>query len=172
MCQQKNKHLKRRSISNQQQGARQVRCNTNILVSYVPTRPLLYLAGKRPQQRSQEPQQQQSTPSTHHLHFSKESSRGKKYTKQYDTGTHACHHCIPPWILSTYYHLCGAQLNNRRRTCIMQTSRPRGWSHSQCCCVFFSGAAIVITTTSSSFNHACDFHVHIHVCMYAYLLKL
>ena len=77
---------------------------------------LLHLAGKRPQQRSQGLQQQQSTPSTRRLHFSKESSRENKSTKQCDTGTNACHH----WFLrgycsmSTYYHLHVAQLNNRR----------------------------------------------------------
>ena len=38
----------------------------------------LHLTGKRPLQRSQGPQQQQSTPSTHRLYFSKQSSRGKK----------------------------------------------------------------------------------------------
>ena len=55
-------------------------------------------------------------------------------------------------LLSTYHHLRLAQLSNR----IIQPSRPRGRSHSQCCCVAFPGAAvIVITTTSFSFSHAC-----------------
>ena len=43
--------------------ARQVRRNMNLFVSYVPTHDHLHLTGKRPQQRSQGPRQQQSTPS-------------------------------------------------------------------------------------------------------------
>ena len=41
VCKQKSKPT-RRSISNQQQGARQLRSNTNLFVSYVPTRPLAF----------------------------------------------------------------------------------------------------------------------------------
>ena len=54
------------SISNQQQkGARQVQRKhiTNLFLKYVPTHDRLNVTGKRPQQRSQGPQQQQSTPS-------------------------------------------------------------------------------------------------------------
>ena len=75
-------------------------------------------------------------------------------------------HAILP---STYHHLRVAQLNIRRKNLnIIQPSRPRGRSHSQCCCVAFPGAVIVITTTSSSFSHACACHVYIHVrtCTY------
>ena len=53
-------------------------------------------------------------------------------------------------------------------TCIIQPSRPRGSSHSQCCCVAFPGAVIVITITSSSFSHACACNVYIHVCTCTY----
>ena len=56
-------------------------------------------------------------------------------------------------------------------TCIIQPSRPRERSHSQCCWLAFPGAVIVSTTTSSSFKQACDCHVFIHVCMYVYLPK-
>ena len=56
-------------------------------------------------------------------------------------------------------------------TCIIQPSRPRGCSHSQCCRVTFPGAVIVVTTISSSFSHACACHFYIHVCMYVYLPK-
>ena len=50
-------------INQQSAAISQVRSNTNLFVSYVPTHDRLYLTGKRPQQRSQGPQQQQSTPS-------------------------------------------------------------------------------------------------------------
>ena len=117
-------------------GARQVRSNTNLFVSSVPTHDRLHLTGKRPQQRSQGPQQQQSTPS---------------------------------------YRLLATTLEWGSLTtggiCIIQPSRPRGRSHSQCCCVAFHGAKIVITTTSSSFSDACACHVYIHVCMCVYLPK-
>ena len=56
-------------------------------------------------------------------------------------------------------------------TCLIQPSRPRGRSYSQCCCVNFPGAVVVITTTSSSLSHACACHVYIHRCMYVYLPK-
>ena len=70
-------------------------------------------------------------------------------------------------LLSTYHHLRVAQLNTRlRNLCIIQPSRPRGRSHSQCCCV--ASAVNVITTTSSSFSHACACHVYIHVCTRTY----
>ena len=73
-------------------------------------------------------------------------------------------------LLSTYHHLRVAQLFNRRRRnlYIIQPSRPRGRSHSQCYCVAFPGALIVITTTSFSFSHACACHVYVHVCTCSY----
>ena len=114
-------------------GARQVRSNTNLFVSYVPTHDRLHLTGKRSQQRSQGPQQQQSTPS----------------------------YCL----LTTTFEWRSLTTGE---TCIAQTSRPRGRSHSQCCCVAIPGAVIVITTTSSSFSHACACHVYIYVCTRTY----
>ena len=110
-----------------------------------------------------------TTKHTAYIYFSKESSGGKKKTKQCDTGTNACHHWFLPWILSTYYHFAWRTLATGGGTCKIQPSRPRGCSHSQCCCVAFSGAVIVVTTTSSSFSHACARHVYIHVCMHVYL---
>ena len=95
---------KRWSLSNQQQGARQVRSNTNILsVTYQHDR--LHLTGKRPQQRSHGP---------HTAYISPKSLLGEKNTKQCDTGTNACHHWLLPWIMSIYYHLRVAQINNSR----------------------------------------------------------
>ena len=75
---------------------------TYLSVTYQHDR--LHLTGKRPQQRSQGPQQQQSTPSIHRLYISPKSLLGEKNTKQCDTGTNACHRWFLPWILSTYYH--------------------------------------------------------------------
>ena len=50
-------------------------------------------------------------------------------------------------LLSTYHHLRVAPLINGGATCIIiQPSRPRGRSHSQCCCVASPGAVIAITT--------------------------
>ena len=72
-------------------------------------------------------------------------------------------------LLSTYHHLRVAQLNNRTRNLfIIQPSRTRGRSHSQCCCEAFPGAVVVVTTTSSSFSHACACHVYIHICTCTY----
>ena len=89
-------------------GARQVWSNKN-LVSYVSTHDRLHLTGKRPQQRSQGPQQQQSTPSY--------------------------------GLLTTTFEWRSLTTGG---TCIIQASRPRGRSHSQCCCVAFPGAVIVL----------------------------
>ena len=88
---------------------------TYLSVTYQHNR--LHLIGKRPQQRSQGPQQLQSTPSL--VYFSKGISRRKNHI------TMRCRdECMPltgfsthwflPWILSTYYDLRVAQLNNRR----------------------------------------------------------
>ena len=124
VCQKKRKITRGddKSISNQHQlGARQVRSNTNLFVSSVRTHDRLRLTGKRPQQRSQGPQQQQSTPSC--------------------------------YLLTTTFEWRSLTTGG---ICIIQPSRPRGRTHSQCCCVAFPGAAvIVVTTTSSSFSHAC-----------------
>ena len=72
----------------------------------------LHLTGKRPQQRSQGPQQQQNTPPI----FLQRVFSGKKNTKRCDTGTNACHSLVfsGDIILSTCYDLRVAQLNNRR----------------------------------------------------------
>ena len=127
----------------------------------------LHLTGTRPEQRSQGPQQQQSTPSTH---VSKETSRG---TKTLNNAIRGRMHATTGFFRG--YCLLTTTFERRRLatggTCIVQPSRPRGRSHSQCCCVAFPGAVIVITTTPSSFSHACACHVYIHVCMYAYLPK-
>ena len=84
---------------------------TYVSVTYQHDR--LYLTGKRPQQRSQGPQQQQSTPSTH---ISPKSLLGEKTNKQCDAGTNACHHCffLRGHCLLTSYHVRVAQLNNRK----------------------------------------------------------
>ena len=127
----------------------------------------LHLTGKRPQQWSQRPQQQQSTPSTHRLYFSKESSQGKKTPNNAIPGRmHATTGFFHGYCLLTTFAWRSLTTGG---TCKIQPSRPRRRSHPQCCCVAFSGAVIVITTTSSSFSHACACHVYIHVCMYAYL---
>ena len=93
--------------------ARQLRSNTNLFVSYVPTRPL---ALDRQTTTATESGTTATTkhaihtqPTCHQRVFS-----GQKNTKQCDTGTNACHNWFLPWILSTYYHLRVAQLNNRR----------------------------------------------------------
>ena len=96
----------------------------------------LHLTGKRPQQRSQGPQQQQSTPSTHRLYFSKESSRGKKTPnngipgRMHATTGFFLGYCLPTTTFAWRSLTTGG-------TCITQPSRPRGRSHSQCCCVVF-----------------------------------
>ena len=122
----------------------------------------LHMTGKRPQQRSQGPQQQQSTPSTHRLYFSKESSRGKKAPnnamreRKHATTGFFRGHCL---LTATF----AWRSLSTGGSCLTQPSRPRGRSHSQCCCVAFSGAVIVITiTTSSSFSHVCACHFYIH----------
>ena len=124
----------------------------------------LHLTGKRPQQWSQGPQQQQSTPSSRLLHFSTDSSRGEKTPNN----------AIPRRTQATTGFFRGCCLRTTTfawrslttgGTCITQPSRPRGRSHSQCCCVAFSGAVIVIATTSFSFSHACACYVYIHVCV-------
>ena len=61
---------------------------TYLSVTYQHDR--LNLTGKRPQQRSQGPQQQQSTPPI----FLQIVSSGKKNTKRCDTGTNACHSMV------------------------------------------------------------------------------
>ena len=85
-------------------------------------------------------------------------------------GTNACHHWFLPWILSTYYHLRVAQLNNRRNLYNTTLEAPGTQPLAMLLCGF-PGAIIVVTTTSSSFSHACACHVYIHVCMYVYLPK-
>ena len=117
-------------IINQQSAAIRSTSSTKqheLFVSYVPTHDRLHLVGKRPQQRSQGPQQQ-----------SKPSYR----------------------LLATTFEWRSLTTG----TCIIQPSRPRGRSHSQCCCVAFPGAVIVINTTSFSFSHACACHVY--SCIY------
>ena len=136
---------------------------TYLSVTYQHDR--LHLTGKRPQQRSQGPQQ--TTKHAIHTHFSKESSRGKKTPNNAIRGRmHATTGFFGGYCLLT------TTLAWRSSTTggagIIQPPRPRGRSHSQCCCVAFPGAVIVITTTSS-FSHACACHVYIHVCMYVYL---
>ena len=167
MPKKKKHYVEEISISNQQQGARQVRSNTNLFVSYVPTRPL---ALDRQTTTATESGTTASNNKARHPHtFLRRVLSGKKNTKQCDTGTNACHHWFLPWILSTYYACRSLTIGGY---CIIQPSRPRGRSHSQCCCEAFPGAEIVITTTSSSFSHACACHVYIHVFMYVYLPKV
>ena len=92
-------------------GARQVRSNTNLFLSAAYQHDRLHLAGKRLQQRSQGPQQQQSTPS------SKEFSRGQKTPNAYNAryGTNECHPLVSSVdTVNFYYDLHVAQLNNRR----------------------------------------------------------
>ena len=73
------------------------------------------LIGNRPQQRSQGPQQQQSTRSTPRLYLFLQSVSGEKNTKRCDTGTNACHLLVSSVdTVHTYYDLRVAQLNNRR----------------------------------------------------------
>ena len=131
----------------------------------------LHLTGKRPQQRSQGPQQQQSTPSTHRLYISPKIFSGKQKTpnnailgRMHATSGFFRGYCLLTTTFAWRSLTTGV-------TCLIQPSRPRGRSHSQCCCVTFFGAVIVISTTSSSFSHACACHIYIHVCMYVYLPK-
>ena len=101
---------------------------TYLSVTYQHDR--LHLAGKRPQQRSQGPQQQQSTPFTHRLYFSKESSQGKETPNNAIRGRmHATTgffraRCLLCTTFAWRSLTAGA-------TCKIQPSRGR--SHSQCC---------------------------------------
>ena len=102
---------------------------------------------------------------SHRLYFSKESSREEKTPNNAIPGRmHVTTGFFRGYCLLTTTFAWRSLTT--RGTCIIQPSRPRGRSHSQCCCVAFSGAVIVLTTTSSSFSHACACHVYIHVCMY------
>ena len=81
----KNNHYwwKRLSISNQQQGARQVRSNTNLFASYLPTRPLVL------DRQTITATESEIIATTKHaiLH---ESSRGKKTPNAYDAIRDEC----------------------------------------------------------------------------------
>ena len=81
---------------------------THFSVTYQHDR--LHLTGKRPQQRCQGPQQQQSTPS------SENSSRGKKLkTRTMRHETNACHSLVSSVdTVDFYYDFRVVQLNNRR----------------------------------------------------------
>ena len=87
----KKKTLEEMIISNQQQGARQVRSNTNLFVSYVPTRPL-------PLDRQTTTATESGTTATtkHTAYISPKSLLGEKNTKRVrcDTGTNACHSLV------------------------------------------------------------------------------
>ena len=139
---------------------------TQTYLSVIYQHDRMHLTGKRPQQRSQGPQQQQSTPSTHRLYFSKESSSEKKKKMRYRG------ECMPPLVSSvdTVYLLRVAQLNNRRNLYNTTFEAPGTQRLAMLLCGF-SGAVIVTITTSSSFSHACACHVYIHVCTYVYLSK-
>ena len=82
---------------NHQQGARQVRRNTNIFVSYVPTRPLAL--GRQTITATESG----TTATTKHANLQKVFS-GKKNTKRVrcDTGRMHATHWFLPWILSTF----------------------------------------------------------------------
>ena len=101
----------------------------------------------------------------HRLYFSKESSREKNTPNNAIRGRmHATTDFFREYcLLTTTFEWSSLTTGG---TCIIQPSRPRGRSHSQCCCVAFPGAVIVITTTFSSCSHACGCHVYTHVCMY------
>ena len=119
----------------------------------------LHLTGKRSQQRSHGPQQQQSTPSTH---ISPRVFSGKKTPNNAIRGRmHAT---------TSFFRGC-CLLTTTFAWRSLTTLEARERSHSQCCCVAFPGAIIFIATTFSSFSHACACHVYIHVCMYVYLPK-
>ena len=162
-CAKKKTRSKRWSISNQQQGARQVRSNTKLFVSYAPMRPLAL-----DRQTTTATESGTTTKHAIHTHFSKESSRGKRTPnnairgRMYATTGFFRGYCL---LITTF----AWRRLTAEGTCIIQPSRPRGRSHSQCCCVAFPGAVIAITTTFSSFSHACACHVYIHVCLYVYL---
>ena len=95
--------------------ARQVRSNTNLFGSCVPTHDRLHLTGKRPQQRSHG---QHSNNKAQRLNFSflEQSSRGKNNLKKNDAIPGRMHatHWFLGWILSTSYDLRVAQLDKRK----------------------------------------------------------
>ena len=129
---QKKKKLTRRddqsAIISSKQRVKYEATQTYLSVTYQHDR--LHLTGKRPQQRSQGPQQQQSTPSTRRLHFSKESSRGKKTPKNAIPGRmHATTGFFRGYCLLTTTFAWRSLTTGE--TCIIQPSRPRGRSHSQ-----------------------------------------
>ena len=99
-------------MSNQQQGARQIRSNTNLFVSCVPKRPLAL-----DRQTTAATESGATSTTQHAMHTADISPKSllgkKKSSKRCDTGTNACHWFLP-WMLSTYYDLRGAQLNSRR----------------------------------------------------------
>ena len=109
---------------------------------------IFHLTGKRPQQRSQGPQQQQSMPSTH---ISPNSIFGENKHQQINAirrRMHAttgffCGYCLP----STTFAWRSLTTAGTRNILLW---RPRGRSHSQCCRVDFRRAGTVITITSFS----------------------
>ena len=85
----------------------------NLILSVTYQHDRLHLTCKRPQQRSQGPQQQQSKPPI----FLQRVFPGKKNTKRCDTGTNACH-SLDSSVDTVYLLLRVAQLNNTWGTVI------------------------------------------------------
>ena len=146
-------------ISNQQKGTRQIRSNTNVFVSYVPTRPP---ALNWQTTIATESGTTATTKHAIHTDFSKASSRGKKKPNNaIRWQMHATAGFLRGYCLLTTTFAWRSLTTGG--TCIIQPSRSRGRSHWQCWCVAFPGAVVVISTTPSSFGYACSCHVCIHV---------